>query len=81
MKSTKSKIRCGGMLTILVLALGLMVWPVGSTEAEPMSTAFTYQGRFVETNEPADGFGLTGPSVSIIVYLGGVDSRCKKVAV
>jgi len=26
MKTTKSKIRCGGMLTIVVLALGLMVW-------------------------------------------------------
>jgi len=49
MKSTK-------ILAILVPALSLMVWPVGSTEAEPMGTAFTYQGRLIDANIPANGY-------------------------
>ena len=48
MKSTK-------MLGILVLALGLMVWPVKVGEAAPMGTAFTYQGRLIDVNSPANG--------------------------
>ena len=51
----------------LVLALGLMLGEVEVGKAAPMGTAFTYQGRLMETNKPADGFGLTRPSVSIIV--------------
>lgn len=43
------------MLTILVLALGLMVWPAKVIEAAPMGTAFTYQGRLIDANNPADG--------------------------
>lgn len=46
MKSTK-------MLTIL--ALGLMTWLVGFTEAAPMGTAWTYQGRLIDANSAADG--------------------------
>ncbi len=43
------------ILTILVLALGLMVsWPEVS-KAVPMGTAFTYQGRLMDKNKPADG--------------------------
>ena len=43
------------MLTILVLALGLMVWPAKVSEAAPVGTAFTYQGRLIDANNPADG--------------------------
>jgi len=40
---------------IMVLALGLMVWPVEVSEAAPMGTAFTYQGRLMDANSAADG--------------------------
>jgi hypothetical protein len=43
------------ILTTLVLALCLMVWPVAVSEASPMGTAFTYQGRLIDANEAADG--------------------------
>lgn len=43
------------MLTISVLALGLMVWPAKVSEAAPIGTAFTYQGRLIDANNPADG--------------------------
>jgi len=46
MKTTK-------MFTIL--ALGLVVWLVGAAGAAPMGTAFTYQGRLIDANGPADG--------------------------
>ena len=47
------------MLTVLGLGLGLMVWLVGSTEAAPMGTAWTYQGRLMDANGPADsGYDL-----------------------
>ncbi|HUS73245.1 MAG TPA: tail fiber domain-containing protein [Sedimentisphaerales bacterium] len=48
MKSTK-------MLTILVVALGLMVCFAEVSEAAPMGTAWTYQGRLMDANGPADG--------------------------
>jgi len=41
------------IFTILVLVL--MVCWIGLAEALPMSTAFTYQGRLMDTNSPADG--------------------------
>jgi hypothetical protein len=41
--------------TVLVLALGLMVWSVGVSEAAPIGTAFTYQGRLIDANDAADG--------------------------
>jgi hypothetical protein len=44
------------MLAILVLALGLMVFMATSAQAEPMGSAFTYQGRLMDGNSPADGF-------------------------
>jgi len=40
------------MLTILVLALMLCL--VGVSQAAPMGTAFTYQGRLTEDDNPAD---------------------------
>ena len=43
------------ILAILVLALGLVVWLVGPAEAEPMGTAFTYQGRLLDDNDTAQG--------------------------
>jgi hypothetical protein len=43
------------VLTILVLALALMLWPVEVSEAAPMGTAFTYQGRLMDANSAADG--------------------------
>jgi len=42
------------MLTIVVLALGLMVCLPKVSEAEPMGSAFTYQGRLMDANLPAD---------------------------
>jgi len=43
------------ILTILVVDLVLMVWLVGATEAAPMGTAWTYQGRLIDANVAADG--------------------------
>ncbi len=43
------------MLTFLVLALGLMAWQVEVSEAVPMGTAFTYQGRLLDANDTAEG--------------------------
>ncbi len=43
------------MLAILVLALGLMVCSAKVSEAAPMGTAFTYQGRLMDANGPAEG--------------------------
>ena len=43
------------ILAILVLALGLVVWPVKVSEAAPLGTAFTYQGRLIDANDAADG--------------------------
>ncbi|MHC4867436.1 MAG: hypothetical protein ACYTEX_25465, partial [Planctomycetota bacterium] len=43
------------ILTILFFALGLTVWAVEVSEAEPMGTTFTYQGRLIDANEAADG--------------------------
>ncbi|MHC4460715.1 MAG: tail fiber domain-containing protein [Planctomycetota bacterium] len=48
MKSSK-------MLTILVLALGLVVCTANVSEAAPMGTAFTYQSRLIDANAPAEG--------------------------
>jgi len=48
MKTTK-------MLTIFVLALILIVWSAAVSEAEPMGTAWTYQGRLIDANSAADG--------------------------
>jgi len=43
------------MSAILVLALGLMVCTGGLAGAVDMGTAFTYQGRLMDANSPADG--------------------------
>jgi hypothetical protein len=43
------------ILTILVLAFGLMIFIAQVSRAEPMGTAFTYQGRLIDNNQPADG--------------------------
>jgi len=48
MKTTK-------MLAILVMALGLFASPVELAGATPMGTAWTYQGRLIDANKPADG--------------------------
>jgi len=48
MKTTK-------MSTIVVLALGLMVWSAELVGAAPMGTAFTYQGRLIDANSAAEG--------------------------
>ena len=42
------------MLTILILALALMFCSVGVSKAAPVGTAFTYQGRLTEDDNPAD---------------------------
>jgi len=43
------------MLTILILALALIFCSTGITTAAPVGTAFTYQGRLMEDDIPADG--------------------------
>ncbi len=55
MKSARPKDRWGGMLTLLVLALGLMVWLTEVSEAAPVGTAFTYQGHLYDANYVANG--------------------------
>ncbi len=39
----------------IVLILGLMVYQVNVSVAAPIGTAFTYQGRLMDANDPADG--------------------------
>jgi len=41
--------------SLVILVLAVMVWTVIVVEATPMSTAFTYQGRLLDDNRPADG--------------------------
>ncbi len=48
MKSAKVSVK-------LLIVLFLFFWSVGVSEAVPMSTAFTYQGRLMDSNEVADG--------------------------
>ncbi len=48
MKSTR-------ILGFLVLAVGLIVFPAEVSKAEPMGTAWTYQGRLFDANSAADG--------------------------
>jgi hypothetical protein len=43
------------MSAILVLTLGLMVCFAQFSQAAPMGTAFTYQGRLLDANSPAEG--------------------------
>lgn len=43
------------MLTILVLALGFIISPAKVSEAGPMGTSFTYNGRLMDTGSLADG--------------------------
>ena len=43
------------ILTILMIALCLMVLSAYPVEAVPMGTAWTYQGRLMDANGPADG--------------------------
>jgi hypothetical protein len=43
------------ILTILVVALGIVCSRAQISEAAPMSMAFTYQGRLMDANGPSDG--------------------------
>ncbi|NIP23691.1 MAG: hypothetical protein GWN67_06270 [Phycisphaerae bacterium] len=43
------------ILTILAVALGLMICFAGVSEAAPIGTAWTYQGRLMDDINPADG--------------------------
>ena len=43
------------IMTISVFALGLMLCLAKVSEATPMGTAWTYQGRLMDANEPANG--------------------------
>jgi N-acetylneuraminic acid mutarotase len=49
------KMSAGRILAILAMGLGVFVCVVEPSEAEPMGTAFTYQGRLMNANKPADG--------------------------
>lgn len=41
--------------SVIISVLCLIVFPVEVAVAAPMGTAFTYQGRLMDANEPADG--------------------------
>jgi len=43
------------LTVIFILALGVTVLPIKLAIAAPMGSAFTYQGRLIDANEPADG--------------------------
>ncbi|UCF42273.1 MAG: tail fiber domain-containing protein [Planctomycetota bacterium] len=47
--------KSAGMLTILVLALGLVLCRARVSEAQPMGSAFSYQGHLYDANRPANG--------------------------
>jgi len=47
--------RTTNISAILVLAFGLMVYSAGVSQASPMGTVFTYQGRLIDANSAADG--------------------------
>jgi len=44
------------VVEIMILAIGLMVCQSEASKAAPMGTTFTYQGRLMDADEPADGF-------------------------
>ncbi len=44
-----------GWRAILVMALGLLAYSAQSASAEPMGTAFTYQGQLYDASYPANG--------------------------
>jgi len=44
-----------GEKVLAILGLALMVWLTGTIEAAPMGTAWTYQGRLLDDNRPAEG--------------------------
>lgn len=50
-----NKMKNAKMFTIVVLAMVLMVCVARVSEAAPMGTAFTYQGRLIDANSAADG--------------------------
>jgi len=43
------------IVAIIVMAAGLLLYLLQAGQAEPMGTAFTYQGRLIDNNEPANG--------------------------
>ena len=47
--------KCTKILGILVVVLGLIFCQARVCEAWPMGSAFTYQGRLIDANKPADG--------------------------
>ena len=40
---------------LAILVVGLMVWLAKVSTAVPMGNAWTYQGRLMDANDPADG--------------------------
>jgi len=44
------------IFSVIVPVLCLMFFPFKDAVAAPMGTEFTYQGRLIDANEPADGF-------------------------
>ncbi|MGD8501873.1 MAG: hypothetical protein PVJ86_14570, partial [Phycisphaerales bacterium] len=56
--------------SILVFALALVLGHCGLSRADPMGTAFTYQGRLMDVNTPADG--LYDFQFSLFDHAGGI---------
>jgi len=71
------------ILTILVMFSAMMVFMATVAEAAPMGTAFTYQGRLIDANNPADGLydflfrlydaNVTGTQKGSTINIGEVD--------
>jgi len=43
------------LMVVLAPALAVLVWPAEVSKAEPMGSAWTYQGRLMDANSPANG--------------------------
>ncbi len=74
------------ILTILFLAFGLTLCSAVVTQAEPMGTAFTYQGHLYDANYAANGlydftFGLYDASANVAHNQVGTDVNVANVEV
>ena len=47
--------KSGKWLIMSIAALSLIIYFSTNSYAEPIGTAFTYQGRFIDNSNPADG--------------------------
>jgi len=68
---------------LVIMVVGLLVFLAVVSKAEPVGTGWTYQGRLIDANSPADGeydfqfklfdSDIDGSQVGSDVNLGGLD--------